>query len=102
MQMVPKEFWILEAETSLDFGGWNLKFPRWLMSSEEDRDNAQQRQQQHDHQGDEAIAGDALFVSQGTQPLNAAGSQIADEPRISGGRPMEMIADPPEQRRQII
>ena len=65
-------------------------------------EDAQERKEQNDNEGDEAIAGDALFVTHRAKALDAAGGQITDEPGICSRRAFEMIADTTNERRQII
>ena len=56
----------------------------------------QQKEEQDNHEEYESIAGDSFFVSQRSEALNAASSEIVHEFGIRGGRPAEMVANPPE------
>ena len=69
------------------------------MVVDKDGNDAEQNQKQHDDQQDEAVAGDAFFVAQRAQSLDAAGGEIGDEPRIGSGRAAEMLAKPAKQSR---
>ncbi len=63
------------------------------MSAGQEAEEAEEDDEEDEGQGDETVAGDALFVTEGTQPLNVAGGQIVDEFGIGGGRAAEMTLD---------
>src|ERR1019366_2362606 len=65
-------------------------------------DDAEQDEKQHDREGDETVARNALLVAHRTEAVHATGGQIGDEPRIAGGRPAEMVPEAIEERRQIV
>ena len=68
----------------------------------ENGDDSEQREEQNDDQGDEAIASDALFVAQRTKSLDPARGQITDQPGIGGGRAAKLVANAADKRGQII
>src|SRR5579871_3710512 len=76
--------------------------PGGLMMLDVDENDSQQHGKQNRHEEDEAVSCYALFVTQRTQALNSARGEVVHEFGIVGGRPAEMVANPPEQRRQII
>ena len=72
------------------------------MMAEEDGDDAEEGQKEKDDEGDESVAGDALFITHRTESLDAAGSEITDELGIGGGGASKVAAEPPEKSRQIV
>ena len=72
------------------------------MAAHENADGAEQNDEQHDGEKDEAVARNALLVAHRTKTMHATGGQIGDEPRIVGGRPAEMVPDAVEERGQIV
>src|SRR5436309_13249257 len=57
----------------------------------EERCDAPQHNNQNDGQTDHAVARDPFFVTHRAQALNAAGSQVIDQPGVVGGRSLEMV-----------
>src|SRR2546430_2466874 len=58
---------------------------------DKDRNYSQQHKEQKNHQSNETITRHPLFVSHGPKSGDAAGSQIAHELRIGGGRGAKLI-----------
>ena len=52
----------------------------------EDPDGAEEHQEEEADEEEESVAGDALFVTERAQSLNAAGGEVTDQFRIGGGR----------------
>ena len=73
-----------------------------LVMSHENLDDAQDDQEEKNYQGKEAVAGDTFFVTQRPESLDSARSQITDELGIGGRRPAKLVADPAQQRGQIV
>jgi hypothetical protein len=64
------------------------------MPPRQEAKQAEEHDHQHHGQGDETVAGHALFVAQRAQALDVAGGQVVDQLRIGGGRAAKMALDP--------
>src|SRR2546427_7934312 len=57
----------------------------------EERCDSPQHDYENDDHTDDPVARDPLFIAHRAQALNAAGSQVIDQPGVVGGRSVEMI-----------
>src|SRR4051812_31152394 len=64
--------------------------------------DAQKRHKQNDNQEKHAVAGNAFFVSQGAQPLDATCSEIVHQPGIRRRWRSKLALNPIKKRRQVI
>src|ERR1700692_4868610 len=77
----------------------------WVVISamfEVEEDDAEQEDKEHHGEGDDSVAGDAFFVAQGAQALDATGGEIVHEARIGGGGAGEMVAHTVPEGGQVV
>src|SRR5262249_13718550 len=72
-----------------------------VMSHKKDIVDSPKNEKQKACRGNDAIAGDTLFVTHRAQALNAPGGQVVDQLRVVGGRALEMILQPAPRSAQI-
>ena len=68
----------------------------------EHRDDAEQREQEDNDEGDEAISRDALLVAQRAQTLDAAGGQIAHQLGVGRGGSVEKVSKFSKEGGQVV
>ena len=73
-----------------------------LSVADKNGDDAQQDKKQNDDQRNEAVAGHPFLITQRTKSLDSARGQVTDQFWIGRGRASKLIAQPAQQRRQII